>query len=462
MNSNQKSETGKLIFINHSSFLVEGTNSILLIDPWVQGTAFNNGWALLDQSTSNTNLINYLEKSSKKLFIWYSHEHSDHFSVSFVHELKSRDLDLVFLFHQTRDKRVIEYLKNQDFKVIEVLDGEEIVVELDFSIRTWNFYAGDSYSLIRYKDIEILNLNDCDVRSQELADELSQNIEADTKKISFLFTQFGYANWIGNECDTEKREAAATSNRKRIRLQADTLRPKVIVPFASFIYFCHPENWYMNDKQNSPQMIIDSEELIKWREQIRFLKPWQEIELKSENCFEKLEAESNQSLRHWQTCLDRISPIDIEEEIVNVNDLLESMRRYRRLINRKFRYLPFLWSFLRMIPAVYVRTWDDGQIYKCSYATKPKIQKNADHWDIGMSRSTALFLFNREYGADTLSVSARFRCSSDNSYERWQEFFKIQIFLRENIGSESFVSALRTTAIFPIGAFKKLLLKNHT
>ena len=90
-----------LKFINHASFIVETSNSILLVDPWVEGYVFDNGWSLLDKSTSNKEVCRYLKKQSKSLFIWYSHEHPDHFSVSFIKELKRQKLNAKFFFQRT-------------------------------------------------------------------------------------------------------------------------------------------------------------------------------------------------------------------------------------------------------------------------------------------------------------------------------------------------------------------------
>jgi len=39
-----------LTFINHASFLITTERINLLIDPWVEGTSFNTGWSLLDDS----------------------------------------------------------------------------------------------------------------------------------------------------------------------------------------------------------------------------------------------------------------------------------------------------------------------------------------------------------------------------------------------------------------------------
>ena len=57
----------KIRFLNHACFLLESKNSILLIDPWLQGLAFDSGWALIDQSTSNTEVIEYIKNCQERL-----------------------------------------------------------------------------------------------------------------------------------------------------------------------------------------------------------------------------------------------------------------------------------------------------------------------------------------------------------------------------------------------------------
>ena len=55
-----------LKFLNHASFMIESSDSILLCDPWLEGCAFDNGWSLLDKSTDNLQILSYLETSKKK------------------------------------------------------------------------------------------------------------------------------------------------------------------------------------------------------------------------------------------------------------------------------------------------------------------------------------------------------------------------------------------------------------
>ena len=58
---------GKLKFINHACFYIESNNTILISDPWLEGLAFNNGWELLDKTSSNKKIK--LLNSGKKIFV---------------------------------------------------------------------------------------------------------------------------------------------------------------------------------------------------------------------------------------------------------------------------------------------------------------------------------------------------------------------------------------------------------
>jgi glyoxylase-like metal-dependent hydrolase (beta-lactamase superfamily II) len=87
--------------------MIENDSALLLVDPWLEGQAFNNGWSLLDQSTSSESLIATLNKSGRPVYIWFSHEHPDHFSIPFLKKFKEQFRGIAtFLFQHTLDKRV--------------------------------------------------------------------------------------------------------------------------------------------------------------------------------------------------------------------------------------------------------------------------------------------------------------------------------------------------------------------
>ena len=79
----------KVEFINHASVLITYGNVGLLSDPWYQGDAFHKGWNLLHEFDDNEiNIL--LDRTSH---IWISHEHPDHFSISFFKKFGKKIID---------------------------------------------------------------------------------------------------------------------------------------------------------------------------------------------------------------------------------------------------------------------------------------------------------------------------------------------------------------------------------
>src|SRR5207245_7150865 len=105
----------------------------------------------------------------------------------------------------------------------------------------------DSWLLVETRGLKILNTNDCVVDGEAIAGDIVRH----TGTVDVLLTQFSYANWIGNPADRELREESAREKLERVKIQVSTFRPTFTVPFASFVYFSHEENRYMNDAINS-------------------------------------------------------------------------------------------------------------------------------------------------------------------------------------------------------------------
>lgn len=106
-------------------------------------------------------MVDFFCASSKKKYIWLSHEHSDHFSEPFLKILRqSGDSKVIFIFQKTLDGRVAKFIRKIGFKVIESNDKLGSL-DKDLSIVTFPFSGGDSYCLTLLKDFAILNINDC-------------------------------------------------------------------------------------------------------------------------------------------------------------------------------------------------------------------------------------------------------------------------------------------------------------
>ena len=71
----------KIEFVNHASFILKNQGIQIISDPWLFGNAFNDGWSLLCDYDFD------LEKFKEIQYIWFSHEHPDHFSPALLNKI---------------------------------------------------------------------------------------------------------------------------------------------------------------------------------------------------------------------------------------------------------------------------------------------------------------------------------------------------------------------------------------
>tara|TARA_Y100000741_G_scaffold236095_1_gene180595 strand:- start:701 stop:2065 length:1365 start_codon:yes stop_codon:yes gene_type:complete len=232
-------------FINHASYIISYKDINLLVDPWFDGNAFNDGWSLVSPTYINDNIIKSLTH------IWISHEHPDHFSIPDLIRIRKINKNVKILFQRTKDKRVYNFLINKSFEVIELNDLEEFKILSNFTIKIVKIPNIDSLSIVEVNNKIIINTNDCILNNQYL--NKVQNL---VNKCDILFTQFSYASWIGNPNEKSKREKASSDKLNQIKEQINSFKPNIVIPFASFIYFSHNENFYMNDSINKLDDIV--------------------------------------------------------------------------------------------------------------------------------------------------------------------------------------------------------------
>lgn len=230
-------------WINHAGFLLESNQIKLVCDPWIEGTAFDNGWKLLSST-----LFTYADFENVT-HIWFSHEHPDHFSPPNIKKIPPQyRSQITVLYQTTNDKKIVKFCQVAGFKeVIELPPSQWFTLANDFTIMNQNDKDGDSWLAIRAEGLSLLNLNDVVAyRTDAQLMYLNKLIGG----IDILFTQFSYANWVGNPNDINYRQSCAEEKIKAIEDQIRIFQPRFIVPFASFVWFCHAENYYVNDCAN--------------------------------------------------------------------------------------------------------------------------------------------------------------------------------------------------------------------
>jgi len=410
-------------FVNHASFMVQSDSAVLLADPWVEGSAFNHGWSLLDRSTSNAQLIAELNGIGLPVFIWISHEHPDHFSISFIKRLQAEArVHVTFLYQHTLDGRVAGFLRKQDFAVIACAPGVPVVLAPGLRIAVFPYSDGDSYALIQSGARTLLNLNDCVVASPAQCLDVQAKVAALAPRIDVLLTQFGYANWVGNPDQPERHRAAAVDKIERMALQIGMLAPRLTIPFASFVYFSQPDNAYLNAAQNSPRSVIDAKRLAKLAPSIRFLQPGARFDLDTATPA-TLKETHLRALAHWSALAAAGLPLLPAAPAAPLSDVQAAFDGYRVTVTRSLHRLPQLLELARRVTPLDIELSDLQRTVRCSYRKGMKVLASGAPYQVSMTSSNAVFLFKNEYGFDTTQVNGRFRVLDATALAAFSRFF---------------------------------------
>ncbi len=244
----------KITWVNHASFLITEGPVGLLVDPWLRGRIFDESWDHLIETPIG------LPDWAQVTHIWFSHEHPDHFFPPNVKAIPSEHrAHITVIYQRTHDQKVIQFCQKQGFKeAIEIgLEGQILDETTQFKIQVGAWDGGDSYSLISTPSQTILNLNDCVVDSNAKIDLIRRQLQNSIDHLSVLMAQFSYASWAGNPGDVETRKANSKEKYDRLQRAITALQPKVYIPFASYVYFCHEQNFHMNTGANPVWDVCD-------------------------------------------------------------------------------------------------------------------------------------------------------------------------------------------------------------
>ena len=399
----------KFEFINHSSFCVSNNDLSLLVDPWISGSVFNCSWDLL--SPTNPGSIKTIDKSK---YVWFSHEHPDHFNPkNIIDFLKGKN----FLFQKTKDKRVVNFLKNISSNVYELDSNKDFHINDKFSIRVIPFQDIDSFCLIKIDDITILNLNDCDIKSE---DELLK-IKNYSGNIDILMGQFSYAIGKTNKNQSHLRKIVANEILNNLSKTISFFKPKYFIPFASFCFFSRFDNFYLNDSINNIDSTIKM--LKSTNPETKFL------------CFYPgdiwdfhSEWDNNLSIEKYLYDYKKIIPSNcFGEKKIDFETLLKASINFIKITKDKNNLFKFYHFFNSKFYNIYFKLTDLNIILYFDFNNGLKkidnINNNNQYCELGSN--SLLQLFSSGYGYDALTIGGRFECDK-NGMKALNKIFKFQ------------------------------------
>lgn len=390
----------RIKFVNHASFLLEAAGVTLLCDPWTRSKAFNDGWALLSPSAE----VPY----DRVDYIWISHEHPDHFNFPTLRSIPENCRSRITVLYQAHSSpRLVEAFRKLGFKeVVELPLYRWTKLRDDFSVLCGSVGSMDSFLAVRSEGECVLNLNDCVCTVAQ-----TNYIQRLVGKVSLLFTQFSFANWIGNHAD---QIGAVREKQQDLALRVKTFAPEFTVPFASFIYFCNQENSWMNDLMITPEAVA-----AMGLPGVNFMYPGDEWDSQS-RAFHSDEAVAAymRDIRNAQIdpTPPSVPPEQVRSAIVQMLDLLR--KRFGKLIVGKIQ--PF---------SIYAH--DIGQIFlvypkEGSCFIRQADAASAEQARYVMCSQAAWYAFHFTWGWGTLEVSAMYL---DQKFETQGSDKRLRFFL---------------------------------
>ena len=381
-------------FLNHASFLVDN----ILVDPWSKDSVFLNGWNLLKEFDNDIN-NNYFE------YIYISHEHPDHFHIPTLKSINNPQTKTI-IFHKTLDSKVIKFVKSLGFKTLEVESNRYYdLTNGKIKVQSNGF---DSFFIYESKVTGkvLVNMNDYQVTDESELTKLS------LKKVDVLLSQFTYANWAGNKKDAQMPKKAQSIIYDRLKTQIKILKPDVWVPFASFIYFSHEENFYMN---NFLPPLSDIQRFADIQK-VKCVFPVPEMSLDDRM--------AGNGIQYWTTMRKMIQPlhknisVDIEEVTESFHKMCDELHYYNDMS-----------LFESDETYINVPDWKSNIKYDIKYRTFEVTTKLEN--DIIMSSECLNFLLKNKWGRGTVMISGRCQVN----YQTVNNFFnQTNLWYYNNIG----------------------------
>lgn len=397
----------KIKLINHASVIFDCGDVKILTDPWYTGSAFDNGWNLFVERDIDINSLDFN-------YLWYSHEHPDHFSIADLKKISDKKKqEISILFQVAPDQKVKKFCEANGFKVIEIPEDEDFFIG-DVKLCCGKEGGFDSWISVTHKNKTALNINDCRLENEEELAPVKR-----LGNIDVLMTQFGWANWVGNKGDSDAREIARKMVYDKVDAQIENLSPNYIMPFASFCWFSHKDNISCND-----EAITIKEFVNKYEQDNKIITLYLDDEWtvgQSMDCSE--------AVNKWQQQFDMDREPLHQSSTVHQQELQESFSFMVSKLKKDNDWARMAYIY-RQFKGSVVRLEDVEKNYVFDI-TKNQLTITDEDYDIATSSECFNYLMRNAWGRGTLMINGRFQAN----YNTLHRFLRqTHVYYGNNIG----------------------------
>jgi UDP-MurNAc hydroxylase len=224
-------------FWGHNCFLIETESDALLIDPWLNDDgAFYGSW---HQWPPNGHLRETVRQRcfGKKLKIFITHEHQDHFDKATLRGFEDHP-DCTIFVPAYRDKFLFDTLQRMNLRTTEVTEADVVGTGIQFKIFIDDSGINhDSAIFVRTDSFTFFNQNDC-----KLFDRLPM-LKKELGDLDYYSVQFSGANWYPACFDMPDMQRHALAKQRSLNKLHNvmgaikTLAPRFYVPAAGPAFF---------------------------------------------------------------------------------------------------------------------------------------------------------------------------------------------------------------------------------
>jgi hypothetical protein len=190
-------------------------------------------------------------------------------------------------------------------------------------------------------------------------------------------------------------------------------QPKILIPIASYIWFCHEENFYLNDEVNRPKKVYDFvEEKTSAKPVVlypgdRYI-PYQDFDSKS-------------SIQRYNEDFVRILKGENLVRIVLVSEpeLLAQGKAFIENLKVDFG----VWTKLLSPTNIWVTDYNRAYELSLEKGLVPT-EKVENLCDASLSAESLVFNFKFPWGNDTLGINGRYQRPKGGNYSRFYNFFR--------------------------------------
>ena len=408
------SKNFKVKFINHACIQIFYDEFSILIDPWFDGKVFNNSWKLLkDTDLKNVDFTNLK-------YIVFSHEHPDHLNFDTLKKIYNLNKNITCIFPYRTDDTVKKVIEKIGFKFIFLKQNSEkfFLNENDYLKFFSKKPEGDHTIVFSIDKKVIVNQND------DYTDESTiQLILSEFKYVDILLTQFSLAGYYGNSDNSKLIKTNGHDfHLNRVNYYQKKFNSRIVVPFASYIYFCKKSNMYLNNFIVTPKEIYellgsDKCQLVYYGDQIFFEKNF--FTHRNVQNLEKL----NTLFEIKNLEFDEFKCVEIEKIIDIINQKMTDMSLFKKIrtFTNNFNLLDFvkgIYKFCLFKKSLIIKISDINQFIEIDFfsnSCKPHSGEKKKY-DFSLPSEDLLYMFKFPWGSDTANITGSVNYYSKRSF----------------------------------------------